>query len=412
MQSIRVPALIERAVTVGGDTMRGLMCYSVSEAAYLYSTLPEPMADDILVAYPIAQHNDYLMAWDTLFRGCRLTLMVDSITHIESLAVIAARQNQLITGRPAGSEPVAFRVCIDLDMSYRVSLPQWLGGGNLLHLGVQRSPVRSVSDFAVLVKAIQSTPFVKLVGVMGYEAQIAGLPDSISRAFTSFGLTPSFSTQLNDFAMRCFKRISTHDVRNKRRSIDHYCKSNGIKLEFINGGGTGSLSTTTTESAVTEVTVGSGCGQSQLFDAYSAQSNPALRNEPALAIALAITRIPTPDQVFTCHSGGFIASGEINTNKQPQPFLPKGLEPISTEGFGEVQSPLKWSDHVMREFPDTKQSSDGGGRPVLSIGDPILVRPSKAGEIAERFNSYLVINERFEIVDRPKTYRGLGYSFY
>jgi hypothetical protein len=44
----------------------------------------------------------------------------------------------------------------------------------------------------------------------------------------------------------------------------------------------------------------------------------------------------------------------------------------------------------------------------LKLNDTILVRPAKAGEIAERFNHYYVIRDGSVARDCVKTYRGFG----
>ena len=50
-------------------------------------------------------------------------------------------------------------------------------------------------------------------------------------------------------------------------------------------------------------------------------------------------------------------------------------------------------------------------RGKLAPGDPVLFRPAKAGEIAERFDEYL-LKRGDRIVGRAKTYRGLGHCFH
>jgi D-serine deaminase-like pyridoxal phosphate-dependent protein len=72
------------------------------------------------------------------------------------------------------------------------------------------------------------------------------------------------------------------------------------------------------------------------------------------------------------------------------------LKPTSAEAFGEVQTPLI-------------VPADLRGR--LQPGDPVFFRPAKAGEIAERFNEYL-LKQGGRIVGRAQTYRGLGHCFY
>jgi D-serine deaminase-like pyridoxal phosphate-dependent protein len=47
----------------------------------------------------------------------------------------------------------------------------------------------------------------------------------------------------------------------------------------------------------------------------------------------------------------------------------------------------------------------------IQPGDPVLFRHAKAGELAERFNEYLLV-EGDRIVSRAATYRGLGLCFF
>jgi D-serine deaminase-like pyridoxal phosphate-dependent protein len=77
----------------------------------------------------------------------------------------------------------------------------------------------------------------------------------------------------------------------------------------------------------------------------------------------------------------------------PVPALPEGLTLIDLEGAGEVQTPL----HVPRGVD-------------LTLGDPVFFRHSKAGELAEHVNEYILVRGD-AIVDRAPTYRGLGKCF-
>ena len=91
----------------------------------------------------------------------------------------------------------------------------------------------------------------------------------------------------------------------------------------------------------------------------------------------------------TCHGGGFVASG-VGNDRHPVVHWPSGVTPTGMEGWGEVQTPLK----------------DPKGR--LSVGDVVLCRHAKAGELMERV-SEVVLVEAGEIVERVPTYRGLGW---
>ncbi len=74
-------------------------------------------------------------------------------------------------------------------------------------------------------------------------------------------------------------------------------------LEFVNGGGTGSLERTAAEEAVTEIAAGSGLYDPVLFDGYR-----SLELRPAAGFALPVSRRPGPG-VVTLLGGGYIASG-------------------------------------------------------------------------------------------------------
>ena len=80
---------------------------------------------------------------------------------------------------------------------------------------------------------------------MFYDAQIAGLPDS----------SP---------AVRLMKRRSADDLRARRGGIVSAVRDLA-DLEFVNGGGTGSLEVTGSDPVVTELAAGSGLLGPTLF---------------------------------------------------------------------------------------------------------------------------------------------------
>src|SRR6185503_5210545 len=124
-KSVRVPELLRLIASIGAPTVRGVMCYSVDEASLLASE----GLDDFLVAYPTVQESDVEIAWRLTQAGTTLALMLDAPEHAAALARAWQAHGE---GRP-------LRVCIDVDMSWRP-----LGQ----HVGVQRSPVRTLSEFA------------------------------------------------------------------------------------------------------------------------------------------------------------------------------------------------------------------------------------------------------------------------
>jgi D-serine deaminase-like pyridoxal phosphate-dependent protein len=354
-KSIRVPALIKRLFDIDPETFQGIMCFSAAEARFLAGE----GLDDFLVAYPSIVEQETADAIAVAKSGKTITLMVDSIYQVDAIDVQVR----------ATSPGLKLELCIDVDMSLRR-----LGG--LVHLGVQRSPIRSLQDFQGLAEYIKTKSSVKLAGVMGYESQVAGLPDKNPFA------------PMQNFVKAQVRRLSVKNCRRIRGEIANYLKANAIQIRFFNGGGTGSMAWTPTEPWLTEVTAGSGFLQSHLFDYYSEG-----HTKPAFCFALPISRFSGPG-FLTVKSGGFISSGESSRDKAPIVHLPKGLETIATEGFGEVQTPLKNKSNVA----------------TGQLG-PIFFRPSKAGEIAERFDSYHLLQDG-KVLEEVPTYRGLGKTFY
>ena len=295
-KSIRVPDLIRYIQKKGGSKFNSLMCFSMEEAQFL-STLG---FDHLLIAYPTFSFNDIEIFFSLTQDGKNVILMVDCFDHIKSIEKFWTRFK---TGNTFKA-----KICIDVDMS-------WRPAG--LHLGVYRSPVRTFDDFNSLYKHIRKFDNLDLVGIMGYEAQIAGM-----------GERNPFSKLLNPIK-KFIKYRSVKDVKKKRQQINEYLRNEQYQIDLFNGGGTGSLISTAKESWITEVTVGSGFLQSHLFDYY--KNHPG---EAAFCFALQVTRKPQ-DDYYTCKSGGFIASGETSLDKSPLPFIPQGMKIIGSEGFGE-----------------------------------------------------------------------------
>jgi D-serine deaminase-like pyridoxal phosphate-dependent protein len=158
-------------------------------------------------------------------------------------------------------------------------------------------------------------------------------------------------------------------------------------LEFVNGGGTGSVERTASEPAVTEVAAGSGLYGPGLFDGYR-----AFTACPAALFAVPVTRIPAAG-VVTVAGGGWIASGPPGSDRMPLPTYPAGLRRLPTEGAGEVQTPLR-----------------GPGTAQLRAGDRVWFRHAKAGEICEHVNAlHAITGDR--VTDVLPTYRGEARVF-
>lgn len=356
-KSVRVPALIRRILD-SREVYRGLMCYAVEEVCFL----AEHGFDDFLVAYPTVQPSDCARLVELKAAGKTVRLVLDSIEQIEMVSDANSDHQQPLD------------VVLDVDMSLRM-----LGGR--LHLGVRRSPLRSVKEVFALCEGATRHPGVRIVGLMGYEAQVAGLGDR-----------NPFKRMINPVA-GAIRNRSKQRIAELRQQLAEGFEHRGLELQLFNGGGTGSVNFAVREPWLTELTAGSGFLCSHLFDYFS-----NIHPEPACFFALQATR-SSDDGYLTCAGGGYIASGEPGWDKVPRPHLPKGLQLVSTEGCGEVQTPLRMPNNGSLEL----------GRQI-HLGDPVLFRHAKAGELAEHFNEYLLVKNE-KIVERAETYRGLGRSF-
>ena len=352
-KSLRCRHLIERALAQPG--YRGVMCYSLAEAIWLHSI---GLSDDLLVAYPTADRSALrALAADEAARQ-HITVTIDSADHLDFIDAATG------AGHPQ------IRVCLDLDMSWRP-----LTRGPVVQIGTWRSPLRSPAEAALFAETVLKRPGFSLVGVLGYEGQIAGLGDAPPgrpvRAALVQAMQGRSSAELNVRRAEVVRRI---------RAI--------APLEFVNGGGTGSLESTSADKSVTELAAGSGLVGPTLFDAY-AKFHPA----PALLYALPVVRRPKAG-VATVFSGGYVASGTGTPDRLPSPFWPAGLRLTKTEGAGEVQTPVL-----------------GTAADRLGIGDRVWMRHAKGGELAERLTRYHLISPgEHETISVP-TYRGDGQCF-
>ena len=337
-KSVRCRPLIKAALDRPG--FHGVMSYSLPEALWLARN----GVDDILMGYPTIHRGALRELATDAEAASRITLMIDDFEH---LALIKA-----VTG---GGERI--RVCLDVDASLRLF-------GQ--HLGVRRSPLRTPEQVLELARRVVADDAFELVGVMFYEAQIAGLPDT----------SP---------AVRLVKRLSANELSDRRGLVVDAVKQ-VAPLRLVNSGGTGSIEVSSADPAVTEVTAGSGLYGPTLFDKYD-----VFQPEHAVAYALGVVRRPMP-RIATLFGGGYIASGPAKKSRLPSPTWPAGLSLLGTEGAGEVQTPVQG------------ESARG-----LRIGDRVWMRYAKAGEMLERFDVLHAIDgdELTELV----TYRGEGKNF-
>ena len=247
-----------------------------------------------------------------------------------------------------------------------------------LRVGALRSAVRTPEQARALAERITRTPGLRLSGLLAYEGQVAGVPE---------GSGPRAA------AIRLVKSRSIRDLSSRRPAIvaavRAAARAAGADLDFVNGGGTGSVESTVAEGAVTEIGAGSGLMGPASFDGFR-----GLGLRPASFFTRPVVRRPAAD-VVTVAGGGWIASGVPGADRSPTVAWPAGLSYSSQEGAGEVQTPLR-----------------GRAAAGLRLGDPVFFRHAKAGEPAEHLHAVAVYSRGEDaIVDLWPTYRGEGRMF-
>lgn len=368
-KSVRCRSLIARALARPG--FAGVLAYSLDEALWLAAPSGGvggdgwAGVDDVVVAYPCVDRAALgrLVADETGLR--RVSVMIDAPEHLALLESVHRAAHvgagDASGGRTGAAHDGRIGVWLDIDASLRIGP---------LHLGARRSPLRTPAQAAAAARAIATSDAVELRGVMFYDAQIAGVPDSGA-------------------AVRAMQRRSAAELRGRRREVLEAIRA-VLPAPVVNAGGTGSLHVMGADPLVTELAAGSGLFGPTLFDDYR-----AFTPEPAAAYALDVVRHPAPGYV-TAFSGGYVASGAAGPSRLPTPCWPPGLSLVGTEGAGEVQTPLR----VAR------------GHATPPIGSRVWLRHAKAGELLERFDVvHLLEGSAQRLVAAVPSYRGEGRCF-
>ncbi|MER5413990.1 amino acid deaminase/aldolase [Streptomyces virginiae] len=349
-KSVRCRALLERVLARPG--FAGIMSYTLAESLWLARSGFE----DVLLAYPSADRAGFgELASDAKLAGA-VTVMVDD----------AAQLDLIDAARDGGAEEI--RVCLELDTSLRL-----LGGR--VRIGARRSPLREPAQLAELARAVAARPGFRVVGLMAYEGHVAGVGDSLA------------GRPLRSRTIRLMQGAARKELAARRAEVVRAVRAVVPDLEFVNGGGTGSVQQTAAEDAVTEIAAGSGLYMPRLFDNYTSFSG-----RPAALFAQPVVRRPGVG-VVTVLGGGYPASGAAGVDRLPVPYLPQGLRYDPQEGAGEVQTPLL-----------------GSPADDLLIGDRVWFRHAKAGELCERFDTLHLI-EGDRVTESVPTYRGEGRTF-
>jgi D-serine deaminase-like pyridoxal phosphate-dependent protein len=347
-KSLRVPALIERALA--HDGFAGVLAFTVAEALWLHET---GVSDDIVVAYPSVDTAALRRLVASPSAASAITLMVDDVAHLD------------VVDSVRDSPAVPVRVALDIDAGLR------LGGQ---HVGPKRSPLFDTSDVVALARRVVERDGFRLVGVMTYEGQVAGVQDDVP------------DQRARSLVVRRLKQASMAQLEVRRREISE-ALAGVAALDFWNGGGSGSVEATAADGAVTEIAAGSGLLVPGIFDHYA-----SFTPRPAAYFGLRVTRKPSPT-IATVHGGGLIASGATGADRSPVPWAPPGLHLTGLEGAGEVQTPLT-----------------GHAAARLTIGDLVWFRHAKSGELFEHVRDvHLVRGE--SVTSVVPSYRGCDRAF-
>ncbi|QIK62528.1 amino acid deaminase/aldolase [Leucobacter viscericola] len=348
-KSVRARGVLDAVLALPG--FRGILAYTLAEALWLAETI-----DDVVVGYPTADFAALKRLGESARASERVTVMIDSEDQLD-----------LIDAAIPPAKRSTIRVCLDLDASWRNPV--------LGHIGVRRSALRQPHELQALAARVERRDGFTLVGVMAYEAQIAGVGDRPA------------GKPAEAVLLRTIQRASGAELA-ERRAAAIAAVSEVAELEFVNGGGTGSVERTASESVITEVAAGSGLYGPHLFDHYSVFT-PA----PALAFALDVVRKPTQDRA-TLLGGGWIASGPAAPDRLPLPVWPEGLKYEPREGAGEVQTPLR-----------------GEAARQMKPGDRVWLRHTKAGEPLEHTNEIVPVTADGSALPAIPSYRGEGQCF-
>ena len=316
------------------------MAYSLREALWL-------------VGYGF---SDVLLGYPTTDRAALAELGGDPAA-LEAISLMVDHPRQLEIARDAGA--VGARVCVDVDASLRIA------GA---HLGVRRSPLRDGRDVVRVASLARGMGF-RPVGLMFYEAQVAGMQDNVR----GIGIVKRLS-------MRRMRRVRLECIR-ALESVT------GRPAEIVNSGGSGSVAQSASAPGVTEVASGSGLYVPGLFDHYK-----SFAPVPSMYFALSAVRRPAPG-ITTLLYGGYPASGVPGADRLPVLVTPHGGGYLDTEGAGEVQTPVSAE---------------------IEIGGRAWLRHAKAGEMCERFDSIHLVDEvegTPTVVDIVPTYRGEGKCY-
>ena len=322
---------------------------------------PATACDDLVVAYPTADRAALRELADRpRATRTRITVMVDSSAQLDLIDAARRRRPPAAARlpRPRRRLVAAGRAgCRSAPSARRCARP---------------------TQAAALAREIAARPGFELVGMMAYEAQIAGVGDR----------PPGSALRGRGDPLRCSAR-SARELRRAPRRGGGGGARRWRRCEFVNGGGTGSLEGTAAEAAVTEVAAGSGLYGPTLFDAYRAFSARGRRRCSRCRSCAG----PRP-AIATVLGGGYLASGAGRPGAAAAPAPARRPAPRRPGGRG------RGADAAARR---------AGARPARSATacGSATPRPASCASASTR----CTWSRASAIVDEVPTYRGEGRCF-
>ena len=202
---------------------------------------------------------------------------------------------------------------------------------------------------------------------MFYDAQIAGLPDS----------SP---------AVRLVKKRSAAELLERRSKVVAAVREHA-DLRIVNAGGTGSLDVTGADPVITELTAGSGLFSPGLFDELR-------RVRVAPGRLLRARRRPQADR-----------RRRHAVLRRLHRVRPGAEEPAAQARLAGGALPAR-----RRGCRGGADAGQGSAARDLRLGDRVLLRHAKAGELCERFDTVTIVAADGSVETVP-TYRGEGKNF-
>ena len=245
-----------------------------------------------------------------------------------------------------------------------------------MKIGAKRSPIRTPRQAAALAREIDARP-----------RRAARRPDGLRGPHRRTSATGRPASGLQGRVIQWMQTRSAREIAERRAAVVA-AVSEIAELEFVNGGGTGSLHRTTARrppSPSSPPARASTRPRCSTPTARSACARPRCSRCRSCA-----SRRP---RIATVLGGGYLASGPASrAGSRPPPPRRPAARPLRGRGRG--------ADAAARRRR----------RAIAQVGDRVYFRHAKAGELCERFDTlHLVSGDG--IVDEVPTYRGEGRTF-